>query len=173
MRRAFGVLLFVAFALAVPPALAQTWIEFRPEGVGYSVEMPGEWRPTTEDVKTAIGPLKARRAAVTVGRRAFITTYIVYPEDAIRAQPVATMLDGTRDGTVANVKGKLRNEERLTVNDLPAREVIIDAPNNLVVIARYFLLRNTLIQALTAGARGVETEADTRRYLNSLKVVSP
>ena len=135
--------------------------------------MPGEWKPTTDDVKTSIGPLKARRATVTVGRRVFITMYIVYPEDAIRAQPAATMLDGTRDGTVANVKGTLRKEDRLTVNDLPAREIIIDAPNNLVVIARYFLMRNIMVQALTAGQRGVESEADTRRYLDSLKVVSP
>jgi hypothetical protein len=102
-----------------------------------------------------------------------MTMWIAYPEDVVRSRPVGTMLDGARDGAVANVKGTLRKEDRITINNLPAREIIIDAPNSLVVIARYFLLRNVLVQALTAGARGTELAADTRRYLNSLKVVSP
>jgi hypothetical protein len=173
MLRALGVLLFVAFSTVVSPALAQTWIAFKPEGVGYSLEMPGEWTLSSENINTAIGPLKANMAAVTVADRAFMTMWIAYPEDVVRSRPVGTMLDGARDGAVANVKGTLRKEDRITVNNLPAREIIIDAPNNLVVIARYFLLRNILVQALTAGARGAEVAADTRRFLNSLKVVSP
>ena len=78
-----------------------------------------------------------------------------------------------RDGAVANVKGKLRSEQRLTINNLPAREIIIDAPNNLVVLVRYFLLQATLVQALTAGLQGVEADPDTRHFLGSLKVVTP
>jgi hypothetical protein len=173
MLKAFGVLLLVAFSTVVSPALAQTWIEFKPEGVGYSLEMPGEWMLSSQDIPTAIGPLKANMASVTVADRAFMTMWIAYPEDVVRSRPVGTMLDGARDGAVANVKGTLRKEDRITINNLPAREIIIDAPNSLVVIARYFLLRNVLVQALTAGARGTELAADTRRYLNSLKVVSP
>lgn len=168
--KACAVLLWLALSALTSPALALTWIEFRPAGAGYSVELPGEWRPSTQDVPSAFGPLKARRAAVTVGRRTFITMSIVYPEAALRAQPADTMLDGTRDGLVANVKGKLRSEQRLTVNDLPAREIVIDAPNNLVVVARYMLLRNVMVQALLAGQRGIESEKDTRYFLDSLKV---
>src|SRR5262245_54727171 len=172
MLRAFGVLLLVAFSSVVSPALAPTWIEFKPEGVGYSLEMPGQWTMSSQNINTAIGPLKANMASVTVGDRAFMTMWIGYPEEVIRSRPVGTMLDGARDGAVANVKGTLRKEDRITVNDLSAREIIIDAPNNLVVIARYFLLRNILVQALTAGAHGVEVAADTRRFLDSLKVVT-
>jgi|SRR5262245_3319169 len=173
MLRAIGVVLIVAVSSVISPAPAQTWIEYRPEGAGYSIELPGEWKPSTEEVKTEIGVLKARRATVTLGRRVFITSYIVYPDDAIRGVPVGVMLDGTRNVMVASMKGTLRKGEQLTVSDLPARELIIDAPNNLVVVARYFLLRNTIVQAIMAGWPGAENEADTRYFLDSLKVASP
>src|SRR5262245_43890212 len=106
MLRALGVALFVVLSSAASPVLAQTWIEYRPESAGYSVEMPGEWKATAEEVRTSIGVLTARKATVALGRRVFITTYVVYPESAIRAQPVGAMLDGTRDVMVANVKGR-------------------------------------------------------------------
>jgi hypothetical protein len=173
MLRALGVALFVVLASAASPALAQTWTEFRPQGADYAIEMPGEWKLTTETINTPLGPLKANMAGVSLDQRAFMTMWIAYPEEAIRNRPVETMLDGARDGAVANVKGTLRNEARIIVSNLPAREIIIDAPNNLVVIQRYFVLRNMLIQAVTAGMRGVETQADTRRFLDSMKVVSP
>src|SRR5262249_33967626 len=74
-----GSLLFVAVAVGSQPALAQ-WAEYKPEGVGYSVEMPGEWTVKTEEIPTAIGTLKAYTAAVNAGQRAFMTMYITYPE---------------------------------------------------------------------------------------------
>src|SRR5262249_34183389 len=170
MLRALGVLLIVVFASA--SASAQTWLEFRPEGIGYSVEMPRQWQLSNHDIPTSLGPMKAYMAAVNMPTRAYMTMYMTYPADAVRARPVDTMLDGARDGAVANVKGKLRSEQRLTINNLPAREIIIDAPNSLVVINRYFLLQATLVQALLAGMTNVETDPDTRHFLDSLKVVA-
>ena len=173
MLKAFGVLLVVALSSAGSPATAQTWMEFKPEGVGYSLEMPGVWTLSSQNINTPIGPLTANMAAVTVNDQAYMTMWIAYPEEAVRARPIDTMLDGARDGAVANVKGTLRKEERITVNGLPGREIIVDVPNNLVAIQRFFVLRNILVQALIAGARGTENGPDTRRYLDSLKVVSP
>src|SRR5215470_16592026 len=118
MLRALGVLLIVVFASA--SASAQTWLEFRPKGIGYSVEMPGQWELSNQDVPTALGPMKAYLAAVNMPTRAYMTMYMTYPADAMRGRPVDAMLDGARDGAVANVKGKLRSEQRLVINDLPA-----------------------------------------------------
>jgi hypothetical protein len=169
--KAIGALLLVAFVGAAQPALAQ-WAEFRPEGVGYSVEMPGEWTLKTEEIKTAAGTLKAHMASVNLDQRAFMTMYITYPAASISGRPVDAILDGARDGAVANVKGKLRKEERLTISNVPARQVIIDAPNDVVVIGRYLMMGNTLVQALVAGLANIENEPDTKRFLASLKLVS-
>ena len=171
LLQAFGALLLLVFAVGSQPALAQ-WAEYKPEGVGYSVEMPAEWSVKTEEIPTAIGTLKAYTASVNAGQRAFMTMYITYPEEGIRGRPVTTILDGARDGAVSNVKGKLRKEERLTISNVPARQIIIDAPSNVVVVGRYLMLNNTLVQALVAGLKNIENDADTKRFLGSLKLVS-
>jgi len=171
MLRSLGVLLLVAFASLSCPANAQTWAEFKPQGIGYSVEMPGEWTLNAQDVPTAVGPLKAYMATVNAGSRAYMTMYISYPEENVRGRPVTPMLDGARDGAVGNVKGKLRSEEKLVVSNLPARQIIVDTPQGLVLVGRFFLMENTLVQALVAGPRNIENEADTKRFVGSLKVV--
>lgn len=162
--QAIGALLLVAFAGASQPALAQ-WAEFRPEGVGYSVEMPGAWTLTAEDIKTPGGTLKAHKASVNGDQKVYMTMYIRYPDDSRPAS-----LDSA--GAVAGVKGKLRKEEQLTVNDVPARQIIVDAPNGIVIVGRYLIMDNTLIQALVAGLANIENEPDTKRFLGSLKLVS-
>src|SRR5690349_7628329 len=115
MLKALGVLLFAVSAST--SAIAQTWIEFRPEGIGYSVEMPGQWVLSSQDVATAIGPIKAYMASVNTPTRAYLSMYSIYPADAIRGRPVDAVLDGGRDGAVANVKGKLRSEQKITINN--------------------------------------------------------
>jgi hypothetical protein len=165
----------VALILFLLPlsAEAQQWAEFRPEGVGYSIEMPGEWSIEAQDISTAVGVVKASIATVTLGDRAYMSTYNSYPEDAVRRRPITSMPDGARDGAIANVKGKLRSEQKILISNLPGRFIIIDAPNNIVLAMQVFLMKNTLIQGVVAGPPGVESEPDTKRMLGSLKVVKP
>jgi hypothetical protein len=99
--------------------------------------------------------------------------HIVYPEDLMSGKPVARLLDTGRDGAVANVHGKLRSEEPMVVSNLAGRQIIIDAPNTLVLVMRFFMMGSTLVQAAVAGPQGVETDPDTGRFLSSLKVVAP
>jgi hypothetical protein len=146
-----------------------TWRAFTPEGVGYTIEMPGEWTLKTEDVRARGGTMKITVATVRAGRNAYITIHSRHPEAGVL--PAAQVLDGVRDGAVSNVKGKLRKEDAILVSDLPGREFIIDGPNGLVAISRIVLLDNKLVQVMAAGPIMVLAEPDTRRFLNSLKVV--
>jgi len=171
MLRSLGVLLLVAFASLSRPAIAQTWKEFKPQGIGYSIEMPGEWTVTSQDVAAAGGTLKAYLATVNMGARSYVTVYVRYPDETLRGTPVKTMLDGVRDGIVGSVKGKLRSEENIVVSNLPARQIIVDVPQDLVLVNRFFLMESTLVQALVTGPSNVENEANTKRFLDSLKVV--
>jgi hypothetical protein len=155
-------------AVAQTPAQA-TWRAFTPEGVGYTIEMPGEWTLKTEDVRARGGTMKITVATVRAGRNAYITIHSRHPEAGVL--PAAQVLDGVRDGAVSNVKGKLRKEDAILVSDLPGREFIIYGPNGLVAISRIVLLDNKLVQVMAAGPIMVLAEPDTRRFLNSLKVV--
>lgn len=163
MLRALGVLLLLAYASpsVVAQTIAPTWVEFRPEGVGFSVEMPGEWTLKTQDIKTADGAVKTHTAAVSIGQKHYWTLY----QDSVRSSFGSTV--------TVNVKGgKLRKTDRLVVSNLPAVQIILDAPNGQVVVCRYFVVGAMLVAAAVSGPHDIETEADTQRFLGSLRVVS-
>jgi hypothetical protein len=56
---------------------------------------------------------------------------------------------------------------------LPAGQIIVDAPNQIVIKMRYILMESTLVQAIVAGPQGIELEPNTTRFLGSLKIVKP
>src|SRR5258707_15830152 len=112
-------------------------------------------------------------ATAEVRNRAYMTMYMTLPVQSLEGKPISPILDNARDGSVSNVKGTLRDEKRIVIGEFSAREIIIDAPNSFVLVQRFFLMRNVLVQALVAGPNGVETEPDTIRFLTSIKVLPP
>jgi hypothetical protein len=164
-------LAIVGFVSTPRVSEAQTWAEYRPAGIGYSIDMPGEWTITTEDVQTAIGSVKMYNATVDMGSVAFMSAYIAYPPAKVRGKAVTPLLDGARDGAVSNIHGTLRSEERMIVSNLPARQIIVDAPERLVATLRFFMLSNILVQAVVVGYKDIELQPNTKRFLASLKVV--
>ena len=173
MLRRTLLLIALAFALMPVRAGAQTWAEYRPPGGGFSLEMPGQWNTEVMNIDTAVGQVKGYTATVEVGSVGYMSMYIPYPPDAVRGRPIAGMLDGARDGAVANVHGRLRSEEKVMVDNHPGRQIIIDAPNDMVLVQKFFVLDAKLIQAIVGGHPGVEKDPDTIRFLQSLKVVAP
>jgi hypothetical protein len=172
LRRA--LLLFVIAFLAIPVrASAQTWTEYRPAGVGFSLEMPGQWTADVKDIDTAIGLVKGYMASIEMEGRAYLSMYIPYPPDRVRGKPVQPILDGARDGAVSNVHGHLRSEEQVTVGNFAGRQLVIDAPNDLVLVHKFFMMDAILVQAVVVGHPGVEKDPSTLHFLQSLKLVSP
>jgi hypothetical protein len=161
------------FCLALLPleARAQQWAVYQPEGIGYSVELPGEWKIETEDMNTKAGTVKLYTAGLGAPGRWYASAYCSYPEKFVHAATVTSVLDGAQNGAVENMKGKLRNETRIIISNLPGRHFIVDAPGNLVTVANIFMIGNTLVQAIVVGPQGIELEPDTIRVLQSLKAV--
>ena len=167
-RKLLAVLIALLSSCVV--ATPQTWIEFRPQGIGYSVELPGQWKLTIEDVRTSAGIFKAPMATVALGDgREFITMYVAYPDELIRNRPLTAILDGVRDGAVASAKGFLRKEQKLVVSNRPARQIVVEAPPHHVAVNRYFMLGSTLVQALVLSTTNPENDPMTKRFLESLK----
>jgi hypothetical protein len=169
MRHALSALVVVTFISAGSQAAAQTWKEHRPEGGGYVVEMPGEPKVQWQDVPTKIGDIKTYIATIELGRIAFVTMYSRYPEKYMEGRSAETIFEGGRNGAVANVKGKLRTETNITISNFPGRELMIDTPAGQLMMMRFFLRGTTIIQAIVGGPAGVESNADARRFLNSLQ----
>ena len=171
LRRA--LLLIVIALVSIPTrGVAQTWSEYRPAGAGFALEMPGQWTTDVTNIDTAVGTVKGYSATVEAGGRGYMSMYIPYPPDQVHSRPIEGMLDGARDGAVANVHGHLRSEERITVNNHPGRQIVIDT-KDMVLVQRFFVLDATLVQAIVGGHAGVENEPDTIRFLQSLRVVTP
>jgi hypothetical protein len=168
------VFLFVIAFLAIPVrASAQTWVEYRPPGVGFALEMPGQWTSDVKNIETAIGSVKGYMVSIETDGRAYLSMYIPYPPDRVRGKPVPSILDGARDGAVENVHGHLRSEEQVTVGNFAGRQLVIDAPNDLVLVHKFFMMDATLVQAVVVGHPGVEKDPNTVHFLQSLKLVSP
>jgi hypothetical protein len=103
----------------------------------------------------------------------YVSMYIPYPPERVRGAPLEPMLDSARNGAVANVHGQLRSEERVTVDNHPGRQIIIDAPGGLVLVQKFFVLDATLVQAVVVGHAGVEKDPNAIHFLQSLKVATP
>lgn len=165
-----AVLLAVAALPAGNQALAQNWVEHKPDGIGYRVEMPAAPRITARDVPTAIGPIKTTMALVDRGQIAFIVSHNDYPADAIKATPKEQLLDGIRNGQVGN--HKLRGEERITISGQPARHLVIDTAQGQVILSRIVMVEARLFQAIYVGPKGSEDGDDAKRFINSFKLVN-
>jgi hypothetical protein len=152
-----------------PVSSTEQWAEFLPAEVNYSIEMPGKWTITVKNLDTDAGKLKMHIASVSLPSGIYSTMYVAYPSE-IMGKPITPILDGARDGTIRTTGAKLRKEERIVISKRPGREIILDAPDNHVIAARFFLLDNFLIQALVVGQEGIEGDPNTNRFLRSLKV---
>ncbi len=168
MRR-IARLLALVFVAAAVPAAAPDWIDYQPAGVGYRIALPGSPTVTTQEVPTRLGVLKNITASVEIGNRAFVIMHIDYPTAHVESVPAARILDGVRDGQAQS--GKLRSERAVTIGRHAARQLIIDAAGESVTVSRIVLVGRRLIQAIYAGPRGSEDDADTKRFIDSLAIV--
>jgi hypothetical protein len=136
------------------------------------VELPGEPKRSEKDVQTRVGPIRMHMAEASVSDDVvFMAIHSSYPPGVLSADRQA-VLDSGRNGGVANVKGKLRSEERITVGGMPGRKIVIDIPQSQQASVAIFVLNgNDLYQAVTVVPAGQEGSADVRRFINSFALV--
>ena len=164
--------LVAAFLFAVcNPASAQTWVEFRPAGAGFRIELPGKPKVTSETRNTGSGPVPTTTAVVEVGKTmAFVVMYSQFTEKQLGGRSLDRMLDDARDGSVG--KRRLRAEQKLTIGDHPARRLIIDADDGMVFLSQLVMIETQLNQAIfVSTAKGGENSAEAKRFVGSFAVV--
>jgi hypothetical protein len=160
-------------ALSQPKLSSQKWTEYSPSKVGYSIEMPGEWKLTPEVVKIGADEMITITAEVEVNDRSYMSMYGLYPDAIVHGRSAKEILDEERDRVIPETQGKARSEEQIVVGNLPARQFIIDLPNDAVIVLRILTVGNRRVQAGVLGPHGVEAEPDTVRFFSSLKVLVP
>ena len=165
-----AVVIAVAAIPAGNPAFAQ-WVEHKPDGVGYRIEMPQAPQITSRDVVTAVGPIKTTMALVDRGAIGFVVSHNDYPAAALAGKSPDELLDGIKTGQVG--AHKLRSEEKIALGGRPARHVVIDTAQGQVIVSRFVMVENRLLQAVYVGPKGTEDGDDAKRFINSFQLVAP
>ncbi len=158
---------FALTLLGAHDALAQQWIEHRPDGAGYRVTFPAQPAEEVKDLDSVAGPVKTRTSLVEYEDKVFVAIASAYPVD-VSAGDAQASLDSARSGSVRNVDGELLSEERLEINNAPARRMLIDLPQSgQVADALVVLDGNRLYQAVYVGPRGSAHKEEANRFLSS------
>jgi hypothetical protein len=180
MRFAHIVAALLLGVLATPPvAYSQkivtsvAWQEFRPEGGGFRVEMPG--RPELTSQKRQITTI--HHAEVKRGNTEFVISYNEFSAEdisRIAADRIAIdkMFDTARDSNLQNFKAKLRDEQRETVKGHPARRWIFDVGAQTAAM-RSILAGNRFINLVAIGSTGFDADPLAKRFLESFTLTPP
>ncbi len=171
MIKTLSTIIVFAVAVCNSPASAQQWIEYRPAGEGFRVEMPQAPQVTSRVLPHKIGPLNLIEADVDYADRSFAVSYVDMPKDKIKSavKNAESILDGARDGAVRGMtvdgnKAVLRSEQHLNVNGYPAREIISDITAlNLLSVMRIVLVQNRQYTIAFSGFAGSEAKGEVSR----------
>lgn len=150
---------------------AQSWIEFQSKEGAFSVLMPGQPEQKSFPTDTEQGPINMNMFSVGRGNAFYAVIYSDFPLVPDDPQLINNMLDKARDMGVANAKGRLLSETRITLGDYPGREIKISISAG-ILLARLYAVKHRLYQVMVAGTQeAVIASPDTARFLDSFKLV--
>lgn len=172
MRRRFLALLMMGGTAALLPTVVrgQGWLEYKPEGGRFKVELPA--LPKIAIVQVPIGngnSVPMTEATSIVSRVAYIASYVDYPPAITRGASADVILTKVRDGSTAG--GSYRDERKLQLGRVEGREYTIVQGNGNVAITRTYWSRGRLFTLVVDGKPGIETQPAARQFLDSFALV--
>lgn len=157
-------LTLIAFGILAMPATthAQTWEEYRPDGIGFRIEMPGKPKLETQSTR---GGNKAYHASVGMRNMAFV---VMYGDKDDKPLDADRLLDAAVKGMTDDKK--VLSSKKDMIGGLSARRVLVEDADKDNIEARIVIANGRLIQAIFVGPARNTTG---RRFLDSLAVVEP
>jgi hypothetical protein len=161
----FGLALIVLGILTVVPvkANAQSWEEYRPDGGGFRVEMPGTPKLETKQSKAGNPDYYA---TVAFQNMAFLAVYSAVDDNNPADSEI--LLDAVVQGMSEGKK--LLSSKKEMIGGYPARRVLFEDTDKDHFEARVVITGKRLIQALFVGPRGNPLG---QRFLDSFALVEP
>jgi len=174
--------LLFALALLVTAAgssalAADDWKDFSsPEG-RFSVDFPGTPQQAKQPMQTKVGTLVARIAMLSSSNNLFYgVLYLDYPKATLEKYSADDLLEGSRESAVKRVKGgRLVGEEKISLAGNPGRQFIVEAPGDVRMTVRVYLVNNRLywlIASVKSSDKGSEKEADPTHFFDSFKLAN-
>ncbi len=165
------IALFLAVVLPVAQCAAETWETVKPDGLGFSVEIPG--KPEYTEMNDDFGDGKSgliRTYVVKSPAAAFDVTIFDLPEGAVGPDDIERVLDNMRDQSIQGVRGQFRAETKIDIGGHKARDVTADTMG-MVWRSRLVIARNKIYQIVAIVSKAAETSETTEKYLASFKLL--
>ena len=165
-RSAFLFLL----VLLVIGCSANQWKEYSSDEGKFKVDFPGNPSLKTQKVNTAVGEIQVNMVLLEVRGVAYMASFNDYPSEFIKNSNEKDLLDGARDGAVANVQGKLLSEQIIELNNAPGREIRVEsADGKNTIVARIYLAGSRLYQVLVVTPKANGFDKNIKKFLDSFK----
>jgi hypothetical protein len=141
------------------------WREYRRDDVGFRIEMPGEPRVRIQNGRAADNWTTSTDVQVRYQHEIFDLSWTEFKE------VVAVEDEYTRFRELMTGAGyQLQEDIPLTLDDVPAREFIIET-GDINFVRRIMAVRNLAIAIHALGARNVRNSPTVRRFLDSFKLL--
>lgn len=149
---------------------ASAWQEFSHAAGKFTVLMPAAPKEQQQAVQTVAGPIAMHMFFYEFkgGQSMYGVIYSDYPASVANADP-QKVLDGGRDGAVAEMKGRLLQEQNITIQGHPGRELHIEIPQGMVK-ARIYLVGVRLYQILSVSTKEMISPEDTEKFFSSFRL---
>lgn len=157
-----------------------TWVTTSNAEHGYKVDFPKEPKSQSQEVPTEVGNLMMdyymldQSADATALNLVYMSAFTSYPasEDYSDEGLQNSMLDGSVDGAVQNINGKLISSEDIEFQGYRGRYAKISIYNDAYIVnLKNILVDNRLyfIQVITSKAN--DDNADLKRFMTSFDLI--
>ena len=171
MMRTPALLATTFLMLLASGAIAdEGWKDNRSDDCRCSAQFPGTPQTKSQKMQSSIGPLDSKMIMLEVPNSAFYAlAYVDYPKEEVGKANPDKLLDGARDGAVGKVKGTLKSETKISMNGFPGRELRIEAPGDIALAARIYLVKERLYQTLVVTPKPRSEAPEVKKFLDSFK----
>ncbi|MGO9620997.1 MAG: hypothetical protein ACLPT6_06300 [Desulfobaccales bacterium] len=167
--------LLLAFSLAACNRAPQPR-ELKSEAGRFSVMTPTPLEEMVRPLETQGDKIDLHIFSGQLGDTGYFVSYWDYPPGLVQPDRLEEMLDGSRDGSVAQVSGRLIREGKLTLMGHPGRELLIETgsqtgPEARRLQGRLFIVGNRMYQIMVVAPRDQESRPEAEAFLQSLKLL--
>jgi hypothetical protein len=169
-RRGFlvsGACASSALGLEMTWAQDSIWQEYRRDDAGFRIELPGTPRIRVQRARPENNWIASTGALVRYQNEIFDVTSTEFKE-TVEVDDEYTRFRDMMDGAGY----KIEEDIPLTLEDLPAREFIIET-GAINFVRRILAVKTYAISIHAMGARNIQYSPTVRRFLDSFKLLRP
>jgi hypothetical protein len=136
--------------------------KFNSPDKSFSVMLPKDVKEDKQTAFTELGPIEFISYSAKAEFQEFTIAYSDYPDTFVVATGPNVLLDGSRDGAVRNVQGKLLSETKIEINGYPGRELKIESPQKIILKSQIYMVGKRLYQlmAISNSDHSLDKEID-------------